>query len=197
MTRIGILGGTFDPIHLGHLVIASFAADELSLDRVLFMPAQTPPHKRDRTITDAEHRVHMVQQAIGPDARFAFSDLDLTSDVPSYTSHLLARLTEKHRQAQLYFIIGADSLVGFPTWYEPTRILDVATLAVARRPGYVLDDCVLDAMPRMRERSVLFDAPLIDISSSSIRQRIAERKRISWLVPFGVERYIRTHDLYR
>lgn len=197
MKRIGIMGGTFDPIHLGHLIIASFAADELDLDRVLFMPAQTPPHKRGNVVTDTHHRIAMVQAAIAPDPRFAFSDMDMLDGRPSYTVDLLARLHEIMPDDELSFIIGADSLRDFPKWYEPERILSLAGLAVARRPGTLIEERMLNALPGLRSRVVVFDSPLIDISSTNVRTRHAAGRSIAWLVPPGVERYITDHGLYR
>lgn len=195
-TRIGIMGGTFNPIHLGHLIVAGSAASELELDRVLFMPAQTPPHKRSGEILEAGHRAAMVQQAIERDSRFEYSDLDLLVDRPSYTAELLVRVSKRHPEADISFIIGADSLRDFPTWYQPTDILSIAKLAVARRPGVPIDETMLGALPSLRQRTVLFDSPLIEISSTDIRTRVSNGKRITWLVPESVERYIEKHRLY-
>lgn len=194
--RLGILGGTFNPVHLGHLIIASFAADELGLDRVLFMPAQTPPHKLDSGIIDASHRAAMVRLAIGDDPRFSFSDMDMRGEGPSYTVDLLDRVQEESPGADVFFIIGADSLRDFPSWHRPEEIIRLASLAVARRPGVVIDVTMLDALPGLRNRVALFDSPLIEISSTEIRERAAHGRAITWLVPPVVERYIREHGLY-
>jgi nicotinate-nucleotide adenylyltransferase len=194
--RVGILGGTFDPIHLGHLILASFAADELSLDEVVFMPAQTPPHKRGMHVSAVEHRVAMVELAIATDPRFDLSRLDVLGNQPSYTADLLERFDDTVPYAEPVFLIGADSLRAFPTWYRPDRILELARLGVARRPGSVIDDRMLSAIPRLRERTTVFSSPLIDISSTEIRRRIAVGKSISWLVPAEVKSYIHGHGLY-
>lgn len=196
MSRIGVLGGTFDPIHLGHLILASFAADDLSLDRVLFMPAQTPPHKIGESVSPAAHRMAMINRAIDPDPRFQVSHLDMSGDRPSYTSELLERMAAIEPDAEIFFLIGADSLRDFPSWHEPNRILERARLGVARRPGTVIDDLVLDALPALRNRTTVFSSPLIDISSTGIRERVGSGKRISWLVPRDVETYIREQSLY-
>jgi nicotinate-nucleotide adenylyltransferase len=196
MSRIGILGGTFDPIHLGHLIIASFAAHELCLERVLFMPAQTPPHKRDRTVADASHRVSMIRRAIDPDPRFELSEHDLRTDAPSYTADLLERLRQERPEDDIVFIIGADSLRDFPGWHRPDFILQRAELAVARRPGVVIDDAVLDALPGLRDRTRVFQAPLIEISSTDIRARASRGEPVVWLVPPAVDEYIKHHALY-
>lgn len=196
MRRIGILGGTFDPIHIGHLVMASYAIDALQLDDVWFMPAQTPPHKHHE-ITDARHRVEMCRLAVDLDSRFEFSDLDLQGSAPSYTSELLARVANLITGAELVFLIGADSLIRFPTWNEPERILSLASLGVAERPGSIVEDVVLSALPGLRERVQMFDSPLIELSSTEIRSRRREGKSITYLVPESVENYIIENGLYR
>lgn len=194
--RLGILGGTFDPIHIGHLIIASYAAEAIGLGRVLFMPAQTPPHKSRRDISPAVHRVAMVNLAIAADQRFELSDLDLRSDGPSFTSDLLARVHREHPTEELFFIAGADSLRDFPTWNEPQVILEHAHLAIASRPGTVVTDATLTAVPDLRNRSTLFESPLIEVSSSGIRDRVRKGTTIRYLVPDEVQRYIRDRRLY-
>ncbi len=196
LKRIGILGGTFDPLHLGHLIIASHAADGLDLDQVLFMPAQIPPHKLDLVITDTAHRVEMVQRGIRDDDRFAVSDLDLRRDAPSYTSELVARLAKELPGTALHFIAGADSLRDFPTWHEPREILKHAELAIAARPGTSITDEMLESVPTLRTRTRIFESPLIDISSTTIRNRVHHGRSIRYLVPADVETYIEEHGLY-
>lgn len=196
MKRLGILGGTFDPIHIGHLVMASYAIDALSLDEVWFMPAQTPPHKH-RAITDVEHRAEMCRLAVDLDSRFEFSNLDLQGGAPSYTSDLLQRIHGILPQAELVFLIGTDSLINFPTWHEPEKILTLASLGVAERPGSIVEDSVLDALPQLREKVQLFDSPLIELSSTEIRDRRGVGKSITYLVPEQVENYIVEKGLYR
>lgn len=196
MKRLGILGGTFDPIHIGHLVMASYAIDALSLDEVWFMPAQTPPHKQ-RQITHVEHRAEMCRLAVELDSRFEFSNLDLQGDAPSYTSELLERMHRLLPDAELVFLIGTDSLIGFPTWHEPEKILALASLGVAERPGTVVEESVLDALPHLREKVQLFDSPLIELSSTEIRERRSAGKSITYLVPEQVEDYILEKGLYR
>lgn len=196
-TRIGLLGGTFNPVHTGHLIIAEHAADELQLDRVLFVPAQTPPHKPGIDILPAHHRVAMVQRAIAGNDRFEFSDLDLRTDSPSYTSDLVIRIDQVNPEWDLFFVAGADSLRDFPTWHEPETILRHVTLAIANRPGIVINDGVLSAVPGLRDRVRVFPSPLIDISSTDIRDRISQRRSIRYLVPERVRTYIEDHGLYR
>jgi nicotinate-nucleotide adenylyltransferase len=194
--RLGILGGTFDPVHIGHLIIASYAAEALGLGRVLFMPAQTPPHKSRGDITPAEHRIAMVNLAIAGDDRFELSDLDLRSHGPSFTSDLLKRVHRELPAKDLFFIAGADSLKDFPTWNEPEVILEHAQLAIASRPGTDVTDAMLDAVPNLRNRSKLFESPLVEVSSSGIRDRVRKGASIRYVVPNQVERYIGNRGLY-
>lgn len=196
MSRLGILGGTFDPIHIGHLVMASYAIDALNLDNVWFMPAQSPPHK-EHEITNIEHRVEMVRRAVYLDSRFEFSDLDLRGPAPSYTSELLTSLGESMPNTDLVFLIGADSLTTFATWHEPETILRYASLGVAERPGSTIDNRIRNAVPGLAERIFEFDSPLIELSSSEIRERRLQRKSITYLVPEDVEDYILERGLYR
>ncbi len=194
--RLGILGGTFDPIHIGHLVIASYAAEAIGLRRVLFMPAQTPSHKSRGDISPAEDRVAMVNLAVAGDDRFGFSDFDLRSDGPSFTSQLLARVHRELPAREIFFIAGADSLRDFPTWNEPDAILEHAQLAIASRPGTVVTGAMLATVRNLRNRSTLFESPLIEVSSSGIRDRVRKGASIRYLVPDEIERYIRDRGLY-
>lgn len=194
--RLGILGGTFDPVHIGHLVMASYAIDVLGLDRVLFMPAQTPPHKQ-REITSVDHRVAMVKLATELDSRFQFSDMDLLGSEPSYTADLLERVRDAYPTSELFFLVGADSLITFASWYQPERILALASLAVAERPGSTIDHRIRNSVPGLSERIHEFDSPLIELSSTEIRDRRQQGKSITYLVPERVEDYIIENGLYR
>lgn len=194
--RIGLLGGTFDPVHLGHLIIAEHAADQLALDQVLFIPARTPPHKRGHSITPVADRIEMVRLAIEGNDRFAFSDLDLRSTTPSYTSELVARAAAEFPATEILFIAGADSLRDFPTWHRPEAILQFASLAIARRPGVEIAPPMLDALPGLRSRVQLFESPLIEISATAIRQRLGRGQSVRYLVPDTVRRYLETNHLY-
>lgn len=194
--RLGILGGTFDPIHIGHLVMASYAIDALNLDKVWFMPAQTPPHKV-REITDVEHRTAMVKLAVGIDRRFEFSDLDLRGEKPSYTRDLLATMHEMLPHTELIFLVGADSLTTLSTWHKPEEILRLASLGVAERPGTMVDDRTRQSVPGLSGRMQEFDSPLIELSSTEIRNRREQNLSITYLVPENVEDYIVERGLYR
>lgn len=195
--RLGILGGTFDPIHYGHLIIASYAAEALDLNTVWFMPAQTPPHKIGQDISPVEDRVEMVKLAIDDDDRFDFSDFDLQRNKPSMTADLLERVAMEMPEFELLFIAGADSLIDFPTWNDPQQILHRAQLAVAKRSGATIEDKVFDPIPNFRERTVVFDSPIVEISSTDIRERMSDNKSIRYLLPPAVETYILEHGLYR
>lgn len=196
MRRLGILGGTFDPVHIGHLVMASYAIDALNLDSVWFMPAQTPPHKHHE-ITAVEHRSEMCRLAVNLDSRFEFSDLDLRGDTPSYTSELLATIHLLLPETELFFLVGADSLTTFASWHEPETILRLASLAVAERPGTTIDQRVRTSVPGLATKIHEFDSPLIELSSTEIRQRRQTGKSITYLVPENVEDYIVERGLYR
>jgi nicotinate-nucleotide adenylyltransferase len=195
--RIGILGGTFDPPHLGHLILAETAYDVLDLERVLFVPAANPPHKHSLPITDVRHRVAMVQEAIANNPRFAMSQVDITRPGPHYTVDTLGILKEQFPQAELYFVMGGDSLHDMASWHEPGGIITRAKLAVMRRPGAIVDLSGLEAqLPGIAGRVVFVDAPVIGISATMLRERLRSGRSIRYLVPEVVERYISSHDLY-
>jgi nicotinate-nucleotide adenylyltransferase len=196
--RIGIFGGTFDPVHLGHLIVASEMRHALALTRVLFVPAGRPPHKPGAPITADAHRVAMLDLALSPIPTFEISRLDLDRAGPSYTADLLTILHAFHSAAELLFLMGADSLRDLPTWHDPARILSLARLGVARRPGVRIDlAAVTTAVPATRGRIHLVDIPLIGISGTDIRRRVGQRRPITFHVPAAVEDYIHAHHLYR
>jgi nicotinate-nucleotide adenylyltransferase len=204
--RIGVLGGTFDPIHIGHLVIAEAARLELGLGRVLFVPASAQPFKLDRPTTPASHRLAMVQLAVADNDAFAVSTVDIDRETPSYTADTLRLLVERGADASgagnqaIYFVCGADALLDMEHWYRPDEILRLATIAVARRPGCG-DDAVQDAAARRLTeryggRVTFFAAPRLDISSSEVRERLAGGRAVRYLVPDAVLAYAAAHDLY-
>lgn len=197
-TRIGVFGGTFDPIHVGHLLLASELHHALELERVLFMPASRPPHKTDQEISDDCHRFAMVRLAVAEDPRFAVSQVELERDGPSFTADTLEALERQLTDVTLVFLMGEDSLRDLPTWHEPERILAHATLGVAARPDVDVDlSSITDVLPSARGRIELVPTPEIAISSSDIRARIKDGRPISYHVPPAVERYIQQHRLYR
>ncbi|MGB3330499.1 MAG: nicotinate-nucleotide adenylyltransferase, partial [Thermomicrobiales bacterium] len=193
---LGIFGGTFDPIHIGHLAVAERACDELGLDGVVFVPALQPPHKPHRIISPIEDRVEMLRLAIQGNPRFSWSDVDMRPDEPSYTVSMLERMRDQFPGTELSFIVGEDSLRDFATWHEPERILELARLVVADRPGIDVDESVYAEVPRLRSRVVRFAAPLLEVSSTDLRRRVAEGYSIRYLVPERVFEYIRQRGLY-
>lgn len=196
--RIGLFGGSFDPIHMGHLIIASEALQQLSLDEVFFLPAGRPPHKPDQQLAADRDRVAMIDLAIAGRPAFSLSDIDLGQDRPSYSAELVERMATIHRGNALFFIIGSDSLRDFHTWYQPHRITALATVAVVPRPGvvYQLSD-VLTRTPSLQGNLQLLAMPLIDISSTEIRRRAGCGEHFWYQVPIDVEAYILRHALYR
>jgi len=195
--RIGVIGGTFDPLHYGHLVLAENARVQLRLDRVLFVLAGQPPHKPYQPITPARHRVAMVEVAIADNPAFALSRVDLGRPGPHYTVDMLALLRQEYPRAELFFLMGGDSLAGFPAWRDPAGIARLARLVVMQRPGYEPDLLALEqAVPGIRERLVWLDALYLDIAASDLRRRVREGLPLRYLVPSPVEIYIREHRLY-
>lgn len=198
MTRLGILGGTFDPPHIAHLVMADQARGQLSLLRVLFVPAGQPPHKLDRTVSSVEHRVAMTQLAIAGETDFELSRVDVNRPGPHYTADTLALLRAAYPEAELYLLIGSDSLRDLATWHDPARVVAQARLAVMRRPGVEPDWQSLESsLPGIAERVDWLDAPWLDISSTDIQRRVRERLSIRYLVAEAVARYIHEHGMYR
>ncbi len=196
--RIGVLGGTFDPIHDGHLVAAEEVRHVCRLDKVVFMPAGTPPHKMGQRVTAVEHRLAMVQLAVQGNPHFACSDIDIKRSGPSYTVDLLELLHQLWGpETELFFIMGYDSLGNLPTWHEPCRLFDLAQIVVVDRPRYDLDLDKLNAqLPGCVSRITFVNIPDIETSSSDIRQRVREGRPIKYQLPEAVEAYIYAQNLY-
>ncbi|HLY13847.1 MAG TPA: nicotinate-nucleotide adenylyltransferase [Candidatus Limnocylindrales bacterium] len=196
---VGLLGGTFDPIHNGHLAIAAQVRDALSLTGVTFIPAGVPPHKPGQAVSPGVDRAAMIALAIAHTPGFSLSTIELDRPGLSYTADTLAALASAGRPGSgLEFILSAEAFAGFPGWHEPGRILDLARLAVVPRAGArPIDSAWLDAqLPGWRERVDFVEAPPIDISASVIRDRVRAGLPIDGLVPGAVADYIRTHRLY-
>jgi nicotinate-nucleotide adenylyltransferase len=192
---IGVLGGSFNPPHIGHLVIASEAHQRLGLQRVLFVPARRPPHKHVDDDVPAAVRLAMARLAVEGDPRFAVDSVEIDRGLV-YTVDTLAALRTSHPGARLWFIVGSDSLLAFDTWRDPAGILANAGLAVALRPGDDPDE-VNAAVRRWGEASVIVLAsPLVGVSSSEVRARLREGRPVRYLVPDQVERFIREERLY-
>lgn len=201
MTRqaIGVLGGTFDPVHWGHLAIGESAREALGLSHVLFVPAARPPHKPGREISPGADRLAMLEAAVADNAAFGVSRIELDRRGPSYTVDTLAELASGPQAVPLWFILSAEALAGLPGWHEPARILDLACLAVVPRAGRpVIGPSWMEAQfPGRGDRVRWIDGPAIDVSASDIRARAAEGRSIRYLVPPAVEAYIAHHGLYR
>ena len=197
--RIGVLGGTFDPIHYGHLVLAEEARATLALERVLLVPARESPLKLHEQHSPAEHRRRMVELAIAGNPHLALSDVDLRRPAPSYTVDTLELLQQEWGpQTELYFLMGIDSLAGILSWRAPARIMALATLVAAERPGAAVDmDALESALPGIRDRVRMLHIPEIGISSRDLRRRVRAALPIRYQVPEAVEAYIHARDLYR
>lgn len=196
--RLGVFGGTFDPVHYGHLVAAEEVRYRLRLDKVLFVPAGMPPHKLDHDITPTRHRVAMLELAIASNPGFALSRVDIDRHGPCYTVDTLALLHQEYGPgAELFFLMGMDSLADILTWKDPERLIRLARIVVVGRPGFQADVDELDkVLPGAAERICIVDTPLMEVSSSDIRQRVREGAPIRYQVPEAVEAYIRAHRLY-
>jgi nicotinate-nucleotide adenylyltransferase len=199
---IGVLGGTFDPVHVGHLAVGEVALDALDLDRVLFMPARRPPHKLDRAITDAAHREAMLRLAIAGRDGFEVSRIELERPGPSYAVDTFARLADDSAaegRPEPWFILSAEALRGFPDWREPDRILALGRIAVAPRPGSdAADSAWLEGrFPGRADRFTTLPGPHLAVSATDVRRRVADGLPIDGLVPPAVERYIMEHHLYQ
>ena len=199
--RVGILGGTFDPVHTGHLVLAEHAADGLALDIVLFIPAGDP-WRKEHTPAPAQHRLAMLKLAVEGNDRFGISDIELRRAGPTYTADTLESLAAERLDDEFWFIVGADALADLPNWHEPERILRHATLAVAPRdagPPLTREGraALTQQVDGYEDRIARFDMPQIDISSTRIRDRVAVGRSIRYLVPDAVRAYITHHGLYR
>ena len=197
--RIGVFGGTFDPIHLGHLIIAEDARAALELDEVLFIPAGQPWFKSYRQITDTRHRLAMVRLAVADNPLFAVSDIEIRRSGPSYTVDTLGELREqpKYAGAEFIVILGIDALREIDRWHQPRALFELASVVGMARPAATINLSVLhEAIPGSSSRIRLLDSALVDISGTDIRQRVAAGRSIRYRVPANVERYIRENGLY-
>jgi nicotinate-nucleotide adenylyltransferase len=199
--RIGVFGGSFDPVHLGHLILAEQCREQAGLEQVLFVPAARPPHKR-RQLTPFAQRVEMLELAISGHPAFRIDELEKDRPGPSYTADTLAELQQRHAGDELWLMIGGDTFVDLPGWYRPQKIVAQAGLVITARPGWHMPDVdefrrQLDLPEDTPLRSQQVTIPQIDISSTDLRQRVAEGRSIRYLVPRAVEAYIENKGLYR
>ena len=197
--NIGVLGGTFDPIHMGHLIVAEEVRDRLNLAEILFVPASQPWLKANTPISAAEPRVEMVRLAITGKPYFKLSTIDVERAGPSYTVDTIAGLqAQLGAEHEFFFILGWDNLAELPQWREPSRLIKMCHLVAVPRTGYPIPDLnsLGTVIQGLSQRVILLDKPLIDISASVIRERVARGLSIRHLVPEAVERYIKQHRLY-
>lgn len=198
--RIGILGGTFDPPHVGHLWLAALAAESMDLDRVLFMPASQPPHKRRRGMTKATDRLLMTRLAIEGDSQFELTAIEMERPGPSYTVDSIAALEQQYGEGvRLFLVMASDSLAQVGTWREPDRLLERTEWVVGPRPGTSVPNAAAlrERFGRAASRIHLLSGPSLDVSSSEIRRRVAAEETIRYLVPRRVEELIAARRLYR
>ncbi len=200
--RIGLLGGTFDPIHMGHLLLATHSYDELGLDRVMFIPARLPPHKGKPTV-GAEDRLAMVRLAVGDDERFLVCDCELARAEPSYTIDTVRELKgSQGSDSELFWLIGSDMVADLPDWHKVGELVELIEIVVVGRAGQAEPDysalepaVSVEQIEQLKARAI--NLPLIEISSTDIRKRLRGKKSVRYLVRRSVEEYIASHQLYR
>ncbi len=199
--RLGIFGGTFDPVHQGHLLLAEASREQCGLDWVWFLPAASAPHKQQLQTTDASHRIAMLELAIAGNDAFSVCSIEIDRGGVSYTVETLRTITAQHPGTKLFFLMGADSLHDLPNWREPAEVCALATPLVVRRAGQDDPDFktllnLVDAQRVAHIKRHLIDMPRIELASSDMRQRVTDGKSIRYQTPRAVEMYIRTHRLY-
>lgn len=195
-----IFGGTFDPIHIGHIHIAYEALYNLELDEVIFMPNGHPPHKRNRLVTEEKFRYEMVSRAIEGEEKFSINDFEIKSNSLSYTYNTLMYFNDIEPNTQWYFLVGVDSLMTLRQWKNIDIILDNCTLVVFSRTGYTIDDVIKmkrDLEQEYNKEIILLEMSLLDISSTEIKKKISEDKIVTYLLPQGVDEVINKYNLYR
>jgi nicotinate-nucleotide adenylyltransferase len=187
MQRIGLFGGTFDPVHNGHLLMAGEVLNTLQLDEIWFLPNKIPPHKQDENTTSSTHRVAMLELATNDNEKFVLSTFELDRQGPSYTYDTIMLLKEEFPNVQFYFIIGADMVEFLPNWYNIDELIQIIQFVGVGRPGYD----VKSPYPVM-----IVEAPQIDISSTMIRDKMKHRKNVDYILPASVKKYIEENHLY-
>lgn len=191
--RLGLYGGSFSPIHIGHLLIAEFVKEEYFLDEIRFIPTATPPHKRYDSILSAEKRFQMIKLAVRGNPSFRVSDIEIKRGGISYTLDTLRQITGQLTKGDaLFWFIGMDNLIDFPNWHRPEEILKLCRLIAFARKGFEVED----VEPHLREQVLFSEAPLIEISSSTIRERVKKGLSICYFVPEPVRKYIKKYRLY-
>ncbi len=196
--RIGVFGGTFDPIHIGHLILAQEAWFQLKLDRVYLVPAADPPHKQERRLISVEDRIHMAQLATADVDYVRVSRIDADRPGPHYTAEMVRLIRRRlDPNVEMYFLMGMDSLRDLPNWSEATWLVENCRLVALDRHDVTLDwHYLTNALPGIQDRVVILDMPELEISSNAIQQRVRTGQPIRFLVPRSVEDYVRKHSLY-
>jgi nicotinate-nucleotide adenylyltransferase len=199
VTAIGVMGGTFDPIHIGHLAVGEGAREALGLDTVLFVPAAQPPHKPAGSVTAVEHRAAMVELAISGNSSFELSTIEIDRGGPSYTVDTVEQLARREPGVDLHLIVSAETFVQLRTWHEPERLFGAARIAVVPREGYPAPEpgWLAEAFPGQEGRVTYLEGPRLGVSSTAIRERVAAGRSIRYLVPDAVAAYIEANELYR
>jgi nicotinate-nucleotide adenylyltransferase len=199
VARVGLLGGTFNPPHIAHLICAQEAIAGVGLDRVLFLPVHTPPHKPAPSDPGVERRLELCRLAVAGDERLGVSRVEADRPGPSYTVDTLRALHDETPEDELTFIVGGDMAHSLPGWREPEAVLELAALAVAERQGVLRADILerLSGVKGAAERVRFFDMPRVDVSSSMIRERVAAGRPVRYLVPDAVAEHIAREGLYR
>ncbi|MBQ6834210.1 MAG: nicotinate-nucleotide adenylyltransferase [Lachnospiraceae bacterium] len=201
MKRIGIMGGTFDPVHNGHLLLGKQAYEEFDLDEIWYMPSHIPPHKKDHKITGAEDRLAMLRLALKGIPYCIVSEFEMERDGNTYTAHTLELLHEEYPEYQFYFIIGADSLFQIERWYHPEKVMALTTLLVSGREYESAERSFDDQIEYLKEKYNAKIYPMhneeVDIASADIRRRVSDRKDILKDVPSSVAEYIEKRGLYQ
>jgi len=197
---LGIFGGSFNPIHIGHLLLAEFIRDEFSLDKMIFIPTGNPPHKNVNDLESGHHRYNMVKLAIENNPFFDVSDIELKRKGVSYTFETLTEISREYPHEKIFFICGSDSIIQFPTWRDIGKIFELADIIVANRPNVPkekLDEMINGFKMKYNARIACSAAPHMEVSSSEIRNRIKKGLSIRYMVPLTVAEYIKANNLYQ
>ncbi len=193
--KIGLFGGTFNPVHSGHVLIAEWIRCELFLDTIYFIPTAVPPHRSDdSSIAAIAHRLEMVRRAVQDNPSFEVSEIESNPDIMSYTADTVQSFHETYSLSRenIFYIIGSDNCSQIAAWKYPEKLASLCRIAIARRSSFHVD-----AIPENLNNPVVVNTPLIEVSASDVRQRIANNKSVRYMVPAEVEKYMHTHNLYR
>jgi nicotinate-nucleotide adenylyltransferase len=197
-TRIGVFGGTFDPPHVGHMILAAEARTQLKLEKVLWVLTSVPPHKRSQMISDTAQRLALVEAAVQNEPAFTLSTVDIDRAGPHYAVDTIRILRAQNPEANLIYLIGEDSLYDLPTWYQPQTLVDeISGIGVMRRPGKTVDMQALEAaLPGISDKIIFVEAPLLEISSSQVRQRISRGEAFRYYLLPDVYQLIEHRQYY-